>query len=188
MNQVKLGLVQMRMVREREKNLNKALEMVRTASRKGAQVVCLPELFDSLYFPQEEKSEVEPQELPNGTTDALAAAAEENEVVLIGGSVYERSKGKAYNCSVVFDTDGKMVGRYRKVHIPQDPSFYEQDYFDSGTDYQVFNTTYGKIGVLICFDQWYPEPARINKLMGADILFYPTAIGTVKGVDQVEGD
>jgi agmatine deiminase len=188
MNQVKLGLVQMRMVREREKNLNKALEMVRTASKKGAQVVCLPELFDSLYFPQEEESEVEPQELPNGTTDALAAAAEENEVVLIGGSVYERSKGKAYNCSVVFDTDGKMVGRYRKVHIPQDPSFYEQDYFDSGTDYQVFNTTYGKIGVLICFDQWYPEPARINKLMGADILFYPTAIGTVKGVNQVEGD
>jgi agmatine deiminase len=188
MNQVKLGLVQMGMVREQEKNLKRALEMVRTASKKGAQIVCLPELFDSLYFPQEEESEAEPQRLPSGTTNALAAAAEENEVVLIGGSVYEICDGKTYNSSVVFDSDGKTLGNYRKVHIPQDPSFYEQDYFDPGTDFSVFKTAHGKIGVLICFDQWYPEPARINKLMGADIVFYPTAIGTVEGIEQAEGD
>ncbi len=188
MNQLKLGLVQMRMVREHEKNLDKALEMVRAASNEGAQVVCLPELFDSLYFPQEEVSEAEPQGLPNGTTDALAEVAEENGIVLIGGSLYESYNGKAYNTSVVFNSDGKMVGSYRKVHIPQDPGFYEQDYFDPGADYQVFDTTFGKIGVLICFDQWYPEPARINKLMGADVLFYPTAIGKVRGIEQAEGD
>jgi len=188
MNQLKLGLVQMRMVREHKKNLDKALEMVRAASNEGAQVVCLPELFDSLYFPQEEVSEAEPQSLPNGTTDALAEVAEENGIVLIGGSLYESHNGKAYNTSVVFNSDGKMVGSYRKVHIPQDPGFYEQDYFDPGADYQVFDTSFGKIGVLICFDQWYPEPARINKLMGADVLFYPTAIGTVTGIDQAEGD
>jgi agmatine deiminase len=188
MNQLQLGLIQMRMVRDGRKNLGKALEMVRTASKEGAQVVCLPELFDSLYFPQEEKSEVEPQNLPNETTDALAAAAEENKIVLIGGSLYESHNGKAYNSSVVFNSDGKMIGRYRKVHIPQDPGFYEQNYFDAGGDYRVFNTAFGKIGVLICFDQWYPEPARINKLMGADVVFYPTAIGTVKGIDQAEGD
>ncbi len=188
MNQLKLGLVQMRMVREHEKNLDKALEMVRAASNEGAQVVCLPELFDSLYFPQEEVSEAEPHGLPNGTTDALAEVAEENGIVLIGGSLYESYNGKAYNTSVVFNSDGKMVGSYRKVHIPQDPGFYEQDYFDPGADYQVFDTTFGKIGVLICFDQWYPEPARINKLMGADVLFYPTAIGKVRGIEQAEGD
>ncbi len=176
------------MVREHEKNLDKALEMVRAASNEGAQVVCLPELFDSLYFPQEEVSEAEPQGLPNGTTDALAEVAEENGIVLIGGSLYESYNGKAYNTSVVFNSDGKMVGSYRKVHIPQDPGFYEQDYFDPGADYQVFDTTFGKIGVLICFDQWYPEPARINKLMGADVLFYPTAIGKVRGIEQAEGD
>jgi agmatine deiminase len=188
MNQLKLGLVQMRMVREHEKNLGKALKMVRAASKEGAQVVCLPELFDSLYFPQERVSGVEPQNLPDETTDALAAAAEENKIVLIGGSLYESHDGRAYNTSVVFNSDGKMIGRYRKVHIPQDPSFYEKDYFEAGTDYRVFNTSFGKIGVLICFDQWYPEPARIIKLMGADVVLYPTAIGTVKGIDQAEGD
>ena len=176
------------MVREHEKNLGKALKMVRAASKEGAQVVCLPELFDSLYFPQERVSGVEPQNLPDETTDALAAAAEENRIVLIGGSLYESHDGRAYNTSVVFNSDGKMIGRYRKVHIPQDPSFYEKDYFEAGTDYRVFNTSFGKIGVLICFDQWYPEPARIIKLMGADVVLYPTAIGTVKGIDQAEGD
>jgi predicted amidohydrolase len=188
MNQVKLGLVQMAMVGDRDKNLRKALRMVRTASKNGAQVVCLPELFDSLYFPQEEESKVKPRRIPNETTEALAAVAESEKVVLVGGSLYESHGGKAYNTSVVFNTDGRMIGSYRKVHIPQDPGFYEQDYFDAGTEYQVFATEFGKIGVLICFDQWYPEPARINKLMGADIVFYPTAIGTMKGVEQAEGD
>jgi predicted amidohydrolase len=188
MKSVKLGLVQMRMAEQREKNLTKALRMVKTAADRGANVVCLPELFDSLYFPQEERSNVVPEAIPNATTRALSAAAKENGIVLVGGSLYEKSKQGAYNTATVFDADGSMLGRYRKVHIPQDPSFYEQDYFYPGDRYEVFETSAGKIGVLICFDQWYPEPARIAKLLGAQILFYPTAIGTVAGVDQVEGD
>jgi agmatine deiminase len=108
--------------------------------------------------------------------------------VLVGGSLYEKHGGKAYNTAVVFDELGNALGAYRKVHIPQDPGFYEQDYFTPGRDYSVFDTRYGKIGVLICFDQWYPEAARANKLLGADFLFYPTAIGTVKGIEQSEGD
>jgi predicted amidohydrolase len=188
MKRVNVGLVQMRMVEQEEKNLAKALRMIGTAARSGADVVCLPELFESPYFPQEERSEVQPKPIPNATTRALSAAAKENGVVLVGGSLYEKTKSGSYNTATVFDADGSMLGRYRKVHIPQDPAFYEQDYFRSGESYGVFETTMGKIGVLICFDQWYPEPARIMKLMGAQMLFYPTAIGTVTGVDQVEGD
>ena len=107
--------------------------MISTAARKGADVVCLPELFDSLYFPQEERSQVKPRSIPNATTKALSDAAKNNGVVVIGGSLYEKSLSASYNTATVFDSDGKMVGRYRKVHIPQDPGFYEQDYFDRGT-------------------------------------------------------
>src|SRR5271154_536611 len=117
MKPVKLGLVQMRMVEQREKNLAKALQMVKTAADRGANLICLPELFDSLYFPQGERSKVEPEPIPNATTRALSAAAKENRVVLIGGSLYEKSKRGAYNTATVFDADGSMLGRYRKVHI-----------------------------------------------------------------------
>lgn len=188
MKMVRLGLVQMKMVKDHDQNLSKAAQMVHEAANKGAQIVCLPELFSYLYFPQEEVSGEKPEPIPNRTTEALSAAARRDKVVLVGGSVYESSKGRAYNTSVMFDVDGRIVGKYRKVHIPQDPSFYEQDYFDPGARYQVVDTRFGRIGTLVCFDQWYPEPARINKLMGAEILFYPTAIGTVDGVEQTEGD
>jgi agmatine deiminase len=186
--EVKLGLVQMRVVEDRQKNLSNATRMVGAAAREGAQIVCLPELFDVPYFPQDETSDARPERLPNDATTALSEAARENEVVLVGGSVYERSRGRSYNTATVYDERGRMLGAYRKVHIPQDPGFYEQDYFAPGKDYRVFDTRYGKIGVLICFDQWYPEAARANKLLGADFLFYPTAIGTVKGIEQSEGD
>jgi predicted amidohydrolase len=185
--EVKLGLVQMRMSQRRDKNLEKATGMVRRLAEEGAQIVCLPELFDSPYFPQEQHAGISAETIPNRVTEALSRAAEENRVVLVGGSVFERFKGRSYNTSLVFDEHGNELGRYRKVHIPQDPSFYEQDYFAPGSDYKVFETHHGKVAVLICFDQWYPEPARISKLLGAQILFYPTAIGTVKGVEQVEG-
>lgn len=185
--EVKLGLVQMRVVEDRQKNLSNATRMVGAAAREGAQIVCLPELFDVPYFPQDEKSDARPERLPNDATAALSEAARENEVVLVGGSVYERSRGTSYNTATVYDERGRMLGAYRKVHIPQDPGFYEQDYFAPGKDYRVFDTRYGKIGVLICFDQWYPEPARVLKLMGADVIIYPTAIGTIAGVDQTEG-
>jgi predicted amidohydrolase len=185
--EVKLGLVQMKMSQRRELNLQRAVAMVNECAEGGAQIVCLPELFDSRYFPQEESADASPETIPNRVTDALSLAAEKNGVVLVGGSVFEKFRGKAYNTSLVFDEHGIELGRYRKVHIPQDPGFYEQDYFAAGSEYRVFDTRYGKLAVLICFDQWYPEPARICKLLGAQILFYPTAIGTVKGIEQSEG-
>ena len=185
--EVKIGLVQMRMAGRERDNVDKAGRLVRDAAKMGAQVVCLPELFSSRYFPQVEDAKVSAEPVPNPTTESLSSFARENEVVLVGGSVFEKFRGKSYNTSVVFDVDGKELGRYRKVHIPQDPSFYEQDYFAAGNKYRVFKTRYGRIAVLICFDQWYPEPARVSRLMGAQILFYPTAIGTVKGIEQVEG-
>ncbi len=187
-SEVKLGLVQMSMVKEREENVSKAVKMMSRATAEGADVVCLPELFDSLYFPQHEKARVVPETIPGPTTRALSEAARKNRVVLVGGSVYEKAGSKFYNTSVVFDEKGRMIGKYRKIHIPQDPSFYEQNYFAPGTHYEVVDTKVGKIGMMICFDQWYPEPARINKLLGAQILFYPSAIGWVRGVKPVEGD
>jgi len=185
--EVKIGLVQMRMVQDRQKNLRNASRLIGAAARAGAQIVSLPELFDVPYFPQEEESAIKPERIPSEATDTLSAAAKDNEVVLVGGSLYEWHRGRAYNTATVYDERGKLLGAYRKVHLPQDPGFYEQDYFTPGKEYRVFDTRFGKIGVLICFDQWYPEAARANKLLGADFLFYPTAIGTVQGVEQTEG-
>jgi agmatine deiminase len=175
---VTLGLIQMGMEADSGANLRKAVRMVGDAAKKGAQVVCLPELFHSPYFPQDKKAEYAyAEKIPGTATDALAKAARENKVVLVCGSVFEK------------DENGKMLGKYRKIHIPHDPKFYEQSYFLPGDlGYKVFRTKYGNISVMICFDQWYPEAARICALMGAEIIFYPTAIGTVKGVAQAEGD
>lgn len=184
----KVGLVQMRMSDDAGKNLEKATRLIHEASNRGAQFVCLPELFDVRYFPQLEESSIAPETIPGHTTEVLSKAAKEARVILVGGSIYEKRGDKRFNTSVVFDEEGRILGKYRKVQVPNDPSFYEQKYFDPGNEYNVFNTKYGRIGVLICFDQWYPEPARILKLMGAEMIFYPTAIGHVKGIDEVEGD
>ncbi len=187
--QVTLGLVQMAMGDDREANLSKALSMVAAAAQRGASIVCLPELFTYRYFPQAEGADVEPEPVPGPTTKRLSQAAREANVTLVGGSVYERAPGGAlYNTSAVFDEKGRMLGRYRKVQVPQDEAFYEKDYFSSGKAYRVFRTSRARVGVLICFDQWFPEPARVNRLMGAEVLFYPTAIGRVDGIDEAEGD
>ena len=180
----------MSMSDNKEENLSRSLKMIEAASRKGAQIVCLPELFTTRYFPQEQRSShAEPEKIPGPTSEFLSRAARKNNVVLVGGSVFEKSDGgRKYNTSLVFDQKGRILGKYRKVHIPEDESFYEQEYFSSGDSFRVFNTPFAKIGVLICFDQWYPEPARIVRLLGADILFYPTAIGTVRGIRQSEGN
>jgi len=184
-----LGLVQMSMEEDHEANISKAIAMVGEASKRGASVVCLPELFAYRYFPQEKGASVSAEHVPGPTTRRLSQAASESKVTLVGGSLYEKAPGgRLYNTSVVFDERGKILGRYRKVQIPQDEAFYEKDYFSSGSAYSVFKTTSAKIGVLICFDQWYPEPARVNRLEGAEILFYPTAIGRVKGIEETEGD
>ena len=189
-NIVTLGLVQMSMAKSTDANLDKAIRMIGEASKKGARIVCLPELFTSPYFPQEEKTESNyAEKIPGPTSEALAKAAKENEVVLIGGSIFEKSGKKSYNTSMIFNEKGKMLGTYRKIHIPHDPNFYEQYYFAPGDlGYKVLNTRYGKIGLAICYDQWYPEAARTLALMGADMIFYPTAIGWVKDVEQSEGN
>ncbi len=186
--EVTLGLVQMSMSPNKDENLSKTIKLISDAAKKGAQIVCLPELFTTPYFPQQEKAEINfSEKIPGKTSKLLSKAAKDNKIVLVAGSIYEKHRGKFYNTSIVFDENGNLLGTYRKIHIPHDPSFYEQNYFQSGNDYKVFRTAYGNIGVLICYDQWYPEAARACALNGAEILFYPTAIGTVKGNNQQEG-
>lgn len=193
--EVTIGLVQMSMVQEPEANLRKAIGMISEAASRGAQIVCLPELFTTPYFPQydtgggRKKESAYNEGVPGPTTEALSKAAADAGVVLIGGSIYERAGPKLFNTAAVFDEGGRMLGIYRKTHIPHDEDFYEQSYFDPGdTGFRVFDTARGRIGPMICYDQWYPEAARCNALLGAEMVFYPTAIGTVRGIEQAEGD
>ncbi len=188
MRKVKLGLIQMRMTEDRNANLSKALSMIREAGGRGADIVCLPELFNSPYFPKEHGVEVKAETIPGIASEALSGAARENRLIIVGGSIYEASGGRKYNTSIIFDSDGVQIGKYRKVHLPQDAGFYERDYFAHGRSYTVVQTEKAGIGVLICFDQWFPEAARMNRLMGAEMLLYPTAIGTVSGIEQSEGN
>ncbi len=178
----------MSMSEDKEENFSKALGMIEEATSKGSQIICLPELFVTNYFPQTEKSNVEPEKIPGPTTKFLSNAARKNHVSIVGGSIYETDGKNRYNTCAVFDEQGRMLGKYRKVHIPQDESFYEQDYFSPGKSYSTFKTSIGKVGALVCFDQWYSEPARIERLLGAEVMFYPTAIGTVQGIEQTEGN
>jgi predicted amidohydrolase len=184
---LRLGLVQMSMTDDRASNLEKALGLVGEAAKSGAEVVCLPELFTLRYFPTERRSPQPPEPIPGETSRALAESSRRNGVVLVGGSIFEGAGRRAYNTCLVFDR-GRPVSKYRKVHIPQDEHYYEQDYFTAGTKYSVARTSKGRFGTMICFDQWYPEAARVDRLKGAEVLFYPTAIGWVKGIDPVEGD
>ena len=185
---LRLGVVQMSMSEDQGANLSRALGLIEESARAGAEVVCLPELFRSRYFPSSRESRALPEKIPGPTSRALAAAAKRARVTVIGGSIYEKGGRSAYNTSLVFDGNGRVISKYRKIHIPQDEHYYEQDYFAPGKRYSVAKTAKGTFGTLICFDQWYPEAARVNRLMGADILFYPTAIGWVKGIEPVEGD
>jgi agmatine deiminase len=185
---VKIGMVQMAMSKDREENLAKATEMTVNAARLGAGIVCLPELFTTRYFPSERGRTPMPERVPGPASRALSRTARECGIVLVGGSLFERGSGRNYNTCLVFSETGKLIGKYRKVHIPQDEHYYEKDYFSPGNAYKVVPTPHGRIGTLICFDQWYPEASRINRLMGAQILFYPTAIGWVQGIEPVEGD
>ena len=177
---VKIGLIQMSCISDRSANINKALEGIRETEKKGAQIICLQELFSTLYFCEKEDHAnfnlAEP--IPGPTSDKIQQIAKETGTVVIASLFEKRATGIYHNTSAVFDADGKFLGLYRKSHIPEDPGFYEKFYFTPGdTGYKVFKTKFGKIGVLICWDQWYPEAARITSLMGAEILFFPTAIG-----------
>ena len=177
---VKLGLVQMSCSGQKHDNIQKALAEIGKAAAAGAQIICLQELFASLYFcDKEDHGNFSLAEaIPGETTDILQKVAKEKGVVIIASLFEKRATGLYHNTTAVIDADGSYLGIYRKSHIPDDPGFYEKFYFAPGdTGYKVFETKFAKIGVLICWDQWYPEAARITSLMGAEILFYPTAIG-----------
>ena len=184
---VKVGTVQMSCSANPEENLQKAISKIREAAAKGAQIVCLQELFRSLYFCDVEDYDnfklAEP--IPGPSTDVLSALAKELGVVIIASLFEKRAEGLYHNTTAVLDADGTYLGKYRKMHIPDDPAYYEKFYFTPGDlGYKVFKTRFATIGVLICWDQWYPEGARITSLMGAEILFYPTAIGWATSQDE----
>ena len=176
----KIGLVQMRMGRDPQANLQRAIEGVREAARGGAEIVCLPELFLSPYFCQTEDTAAfgYAEAVPGPTTEALAPLAEELDVVLIASLFEKRARGLYHNTAAVLDGAKGYVGKYRKMHIPDDPLFYEKYYFTPGDlGFKNWGTSKGDLGVLICWDQWYPEAARLTAMQGSEVLFYPTAIG-----------
>jgi N-carbamoylputrescine amidase len=176
----KVGLVQMSMTEDPEANLGKAVARIREAAQQGASLVCLPELFRTQYIGQREDHALfdlaEP--VPGPTTETLGKIAKENAVVVIASLFERRAAGLYHNTAAVIDADGKVKGIYRKMHIPDDPSYYEKFYFTPGDlGFRAFDTNVGPIGTLVCWDQWYPEGARLTALQGANALFYPTAIG-----------
>jgi N-carbamoylputrescine amidase len=176
----KIGLVQMSMTADPAANLAKAIAQVQAAAKQGAALVCLPELFRTLYIGQREDHALfdlaEP--VPGPTTEALASVAKEAGVVVIASLFERRAAGLYHNTAAVIDADGKLKGIYRKMHIPDDPAYYEKFYFTPGDlGFRAFDTRVGSIGTLVCWDQWYPEGARLTALQGANMLLYPTAIG-----------
>ncbi len=181
-NSVTLGLIQMTSGANPAENLAKAIERSEVAAKKGAQIVCLQELFRSRYFCQSENHRnfklAEP--IPGPSTEALSATARQKKIVIVASLFERRSAGIYHNTAVVIDADGSIAGKYRKMHIPDDPLYYEKFYFTPGDlGFPSFATRYAKISALICWDQWFPESARLAALSGAQILFYPTAIGWI---------
>jgi N-carbamoylputrescine amidase len=181
---VTLNLIQMQCDGPPAANLTHALRRIGEAAENGAQVVVLPELFLGPYFCQrrDDRTAFDSAEaIPGPTIEALSQAARQHHVVLVGGSIFERgTEGQFYNTTPVFEADGRLLGTYRKTHIPEDILYHEQHYFAPGdTGVRVFDTSAGKIAPLICYDQWYPEAARIATLRGAEIIVYPTAIGVI---------
>ncbi len=177
---VVIALLQHSCGNEEEANLNYCLKAAKKAADKGANIVCTQELFTSQYFCQSENHSnfnlAEP--IPGPKTEALREIAYNHNIVIVASLFEKRAAGIYHNTAVIIDTDGSLLGTYRKMHIPDDPLYYEKFYFTPGDQgFQAWETKYGKIGVLICWDQWYPEAARLTALAGAEILFYPTAIG-----------
>src|SRR5258706_9417796 len=181
---VTLGLVQMRCGEKPAENLRHAIERIRRAVRDGANVVCLQELFRSRYFCQREDVALFKlaETIPGPTTQALARISKEKKITIVASLFEKRSHGVYHNTAVVLGPDGKIAGKYRKMHIPDDPLYYEKFYFTPGDlGFRSFDTPHAKIGTLVCWDQWFPEGARLTALAGAEILVYPTAIGWLDG-------
>ncbi len=181
---ITIGLVQTRVSEDIKKNMENTISKIREAAKKGAQIICLQELYRTKYFPTDEQKDVSllAEPIPGETTSALSNLAKELNVIIIAPIFEVDGSGKHYNTAVVIGSDGTILGKYRKMHIPHDPFFYEKSYFDVGdTGYQVFRTNNISFGVLICYDQWFPEAARTLALQGADLIFYPSAIGYLEG-------
>ncbi|MBI5047802.1 MAG: carbon-nitrogen hydrolase [Deltaproteobacteria bacterium] len=189
--EVTLGLIQTAVTKNIPENIQKTVAFVRKAAAQGAQIICLQELFSVIYFPQYEGLDASgfAETIPGETVNLFSQLAKELGIVIIV-PLFEKAKdGSYYNSAVTIDADGSILGMYRKIHIPFDKLFYEKNYFKDGDlGYQVYKTRFASIGVLICYDQWMPEAARIATLMGAEIIFYPTAIGWVKGHISPDGD
>ena len=180
MSKVTLGLLQHACSADPAANLKKTLALTEAAAKKGANIICTQELFRSQYFCQAEKHDyfklAEP--IPGPSSRAFQKLAKRHGVVIIASLFEKRASGLYHNTAVIIDADGRMLGVYRKMHIPDDPLYYEKFYFTPGdTGFKAWDTKFGKVGVLICWDQWYPEGARLTAMQGAEILFYPTAIG-----------
>jgi N-carbamoylputrescine amidase len=181
---LRIALVQMSCETEPRRNLEKALARIEEAAARGAKVICLQELFRSRYFCQSEEARnfdlAEP--IPGPSSEALSAAAAAHKVVVVGSLFERRTEGIYHNTAVVLDADGRLAGRYRKMHIPDDPHYYEKFYFTPGDlDFTAHRTAHATVGALVCWDQWFPEAARLVALAGAQIVFYPTAIGWERG-------
>jgi N-carbamoylputrescine amidase len=180
LKKITVGLLQMSVLKNPNDNLKKAIDWIGKAAKKGAQVICLPELFRSPYFCQREDIKYFDlaETIPGPSTESISKIAAKKNVVVIVPIFEKRGKGLYHNSLAVINETGEIEGIYRKMHIPDDPAYYEKFYFTPGDlGYKSFKTTFGNIGTLICWDQWYPEAARITALQGADIIFYPTAIG-----------
>jgi N-carbamoylputrescine amidase len=186
-----IGLVQMTCATDPDTNLKKAIAGIREAAAKGAEVVCLQELFRTQYFCREESAAVFDlaETIPGPSTEALSSIAKELKVSIVASLFEKRAQGLYHNTAAILDADGSLIGLYRKMHIPDDPLYYEKFYFTPGDlGFQNFETQYSRIGVLVCWDQWYPEGARITSLQGANVLFYPTAIGWHPSEKELYGE
>ena len=180
MTKTRIALIQMKMSSEQTNNMDTAIRKIKDAVRKKAKVICLPELFLSNYFCQQEKHSNFnlAEKIPGETTSILSELAKELKVIIIAPIFEKKTSGIYHNSCVVINEKGKIIGKYRKMHIPDDPQYYEKFYFTPGDlGFKTFKTKYGKLRTLICWDQWFPEAARLTSLQGAEILFYPTAIG-----------
>jgi predicted amidohydrolase len=190
---IKIGLVQSAVSEDMDSNLTKTARMIKAAAKKGVKIICLQELFATRYFAETEEKRFFSlaEKIPGKTSLFLSKMAREHEIVLVGGSLFEEDNGKYYNTSLIFDASGKIIAKYRKVHIPHDPHFLEQFYFlpgDLGFVQAKIKRGAGDVTIapLICYDQWFPEAARVNALKGAQIIFYPTAIGWFKELREEE--
>ncbi len=191
MKKLTIALIQPKVSPNQEANLKKALALVTKAAQKGAKIIALPELFRTIYFPQYKKVNKDEyaESIPGKTTTAFAKLAKKYKVVIVV-PIYEKDKnGQYHNSAVVINEQGKLLPTYHKIHIPHDPLFWEKNYFKQGdSGYKIYKTKYVTFAVLICFDQWFPEAARIATLKGADLIFYPTAIGYIIGHNSKDGN